>query len=144
VPNGRSFLPNPFLHHRRRTKCHSRDSLTRFSVPLHLRPILTGCGQGRVRDRSSLTSPVLWHRSRHEPAPAPSPGTAPSSGSRHGRGAAGSAPAPRPPCGTVNGMVRRFQPASAGLYKRWTEEVFPCKYARSALISARRCSTWLA
>jgi hypothetical protein len=26
-------------------------------------PILTGGGQGRVRDRLSLTSPVLWHRS---------------------------------------------------------------------------------
>jgi hypothetical protein len=29
-------------------------------------------------------------------------------------------------------------------YKRCTEEVFPCKYTRSASISARRYFTWLA
>jgi hypothetical protein len=38
------------------------------------------------------------------------------------------------------GWSAAFSPLQLG-YKRWTEEVFPCKYARSALISARRCST---
>jgi hypothetical protein len=41
------------------------------------------------------------------------------------------------------GWSAAFSPLQLG-YKRWTEEVFPCKYARLALISARRCSTWLA